>query len=36
VICDLDADPKSGPAAYRVERHGDDVIETRLAPGPIA
>ncbi len=36
VICDIDADPGTGPAAYRVERSGDEVIETRLAPGAIA
>lgn len=33
VLSDVDADPRSGPAAYRIERVGDDVIETRLAPG---
>ena len=33
VLCDVDVDPVSGPAAYRIERVGDDVIETRLAPG---
>ncbi len=36
VVCDLDARPMDGPAAYRVERVGDDVVETRLPPGPIS
>lgn len=35
VITDLDVDPLSGPAAYRVERHAGEVVETRLAPGAI-
>jgi len=29
-------DPVAGPAAYRVELTPDGVVETRLAPGPIA
>lgn len=33
VLCDIDADPATGPAAYRIERVGDSVVETRLAPG---
>jgi peptidase E len=33
VICDLDADPETGPAAYRVENIAGEVVETRLAPG---
>ena len=36
VITDLDVDPASGPAAYRVERVAGDVVETRLRPGDIA
>jgi peptidase E len=36
VLADVDADPVSGPAAYRIERVGGDVIETRLPVGPIA
>ena len=37
VVADLDVDPGSGPAAYRLERTVDGgVVETRLAPGPIA
>jgi peptidase E len=36
VVTDLDVDPADGPAAYRVERTADGVVETRLAPGPIA
>ena len=35
VICDVDADTTTGPAAYRVELVGGEVVETRLAPGPI-
>lgn len=35
VIADLEADPVTGPAAYRIERVGGDVIETRLEVGPI-
>lgn len=35
VLTDLDVDPATGPAAYRVERSGDGVVETRLAPGPV-
>jgi len=33
VLTDLDVDPLTGPAAYRVERVGDVAVETRLAPG---
>lgn len=36
VLTDDDVDPLTGPAAYRVERTDDGVLETRLAPGPIA
>lgn len=36
VICDLDADPETGPAAYRVENIAGEVVETRLAPGLIS
>ena len=36
VIADLDMDPVTGPAAYRVERVGGEVVETRLPVGPIA
>lgn len=35
VICDRDTDPVNGSAAYRIERIGDTVVETRLPPGPI-
>ncbi|MBI1376905.1 MAG: peptidase E [Frankiales bacterium] len=35
VVTDVDVDPLAGPAAYRVERDGDRVVETRLAPGRI-
>ena len=35
VICDKEADPATGPAAYKVEKVGSDVIETRLSPGAI-
>lgn len=35
VIADLDVDPVTGPAAYRVERVAGDVAETRLEVGPI-
>ncbi|MEY4322530.1 MAG: hypothetical protein RL410_311 [Actinomycetota bacterium] len=33
VICDIEADPLTGPAAYRVENVGGKAQETRLAPG---
>jgi len=33
VITDTEADPAGGPAAYRVERVGGEVVETRVAPG---
>jgi hypothetical protein len=36
VHTDFDVDPATGPAAYRVEKVGDDVVETRLAPGAVA
>jgi len=36
VIADLEVDPATGPAAYRVERIGGEVTETRLPVGPIA
>lgn len=36
VIADLDVDPETGPAAYRVERVDGNVIETRLGVGRIA
>jgi peptidase E len=36
VLADTNAvDPVAGPAAYRVERVGGEVVETRLAVGPI-
>lgn len=35
VLSDLDVDPLTGPAAYRIERVGDDVVETRLAVGAL-
>lgn len=36
VVCDLpDPDPTDGPAAYRAERLGDEVVETRLGPGAL-
>ncbi|MFZ8926835.1 MAG: Type 1 glutamine amidotransferase-like domain-containing protein [Candidatus Nanopelagicales bacterium] len=35
VIADVDVDPVTGPAAYRVERVAGDVVETRLEVGPI-
>lgn len=35
VIADRVVDPASGPAAYRVERSGEGVVETRLAVGPL-
>ena len=36
VIADLDADPVDGPAAYRIERAGGQVVETRLPVGPMS
>lgn len=36
VIADIDSDPVTGPAAYRVENHGGQVVETRLPVGRIA
>lgn len=35
VLADLEVDPQSGPAAYRIERVGGDVVETRLPVGRI-
>lgn len=35
VIADVDVDVETGPAAYRIERVGADVVETRLPVGPI-
>lgn len=35
VVSDMEVDPTSGPAAYRVESAGGTVVETRLAPGTI-
>jgi peptidase E len=35
VHTDYDVDPATGPAAYRVELVDGEVVETRLAPGPI-
>ncbi len=35
VIADLDVDVETGPAAYRIERVGGDVAETRLPVGEI-
>ena len=35
VITDQAFDPSTGPAAYRVEKVGGAVVETRLAPGEI-
>ena len=36
VHTDYEVDPRTGPAAYRVERDGARALETRLAPGRIA
>jgi peptidase E len=36
VVTDRNGDPKTGPAAYRVELVDGVVVETRLAPGPIS
>lgn len=33
VVADSALDPVAGPAAYRVERAGDDVVETRVGVG---
>jgi peptidase E len=35
VIADVDVDFETGPAAYRIERVGADVVETRLRVGAI-
>ncbi len=37
VVSDLpESDPNSGPAAYRIERLGDETQETRLPVGPVS
>jgi peptidase E len=36
VITDSPVDPAEGPAAYRVEKVDGEVVETRLAPGPLS
>lgn len=33
VLTDSEVDPATGPAAYRVEKTAEGVVETRLAPG---
>ncbi len=33
VVADVDCDPESGPAAYRVERGADGAVETRVGVG---
>jgi peptidase E len=35
VITDFEVDPATGPSAYRVERVGGEVLETRFTPGVI-
>lgn len=35
VIADVDVEVETGPAAYRIERVGADVVETRLPVGPL-
>ena len=35
VMADVDVDVETGPAAYRIERVGSDVVETRLPVGTI-
>lgn len=35
VLCDIDTDPVTGAAAYRIEKTADGVLETRLPLGPI-
>lgn len=35
VIADVDVELETGPAAYRIERVGADVVETRLPVGPL-
>lgn len=35
VIADIDVDAATGPAAYRIERVGGEVVETRLPVGEI-
>lgn len=36
VIADTDVNPESGPAAYKIEKVGSDIVETRIPVGPIA
>lgn len=36
VIADLEVDAETGPAAYRVERAGGEVVETRLPVGTLS
>ena len=33
VVADLEVDPATGPAAYRLELVGGDVVETRVGVG---
>lgn len=35
VVTDTEVDPVAGPAAYHAEVRGGEVVETRLAPGPL-
>ena len=35
VIADVETDPAEGPAAYRIERTGGEVVETRLPVGDL-
>jgi peptidase E len=35
VIADVDVEVETGPAAYRIERVGADVVETRIPVGPL-
>lgn len=35
VVTDEEFDPVTGPAAYRVEVRDGELVETRLAPGPL-
>ncbi|OYV59237.1 MAG: hypothetical protein B7Z69_07670 [Actinobacteria bacterium 21-73-9] len=35
VVADVDVDPATGPAAYRVERSADGAVETRVGVGGI-
>lgn len=36
IVTDEPVDPETGPAAYRIEQTTAGVVETRLAPGPLA